>query len=443
MTRSERVRSFFATVLVVLGAITLMFASTGWWLERNILDTDRFTETADKVLDRQEVQLALSDVIVREINRATDQNLDIIKPFVASIVSQIVDSSPFRRVFDAAVSTAHRALVDRDVPEVVLNLDDTYNDIRRAIRVVSPRTAKDLPDNPNLEVNVLDESQLETVWNAVDLVRDAIFYLSLAAVVLIAGGIALAPRRWHTLAVAGWVTLGSFLFLLLAFAIARRIVLSQVEDPTFRDAASAAWDVVTHGLVVQTIFLLVLAGVIALASGWTGRHGGLAGARDTIVRGWVRVREAIPQPAPAPALQPATAHTAHAAKATKTAKTTRAVKSTRTTKRTPARATAKATTKRAPAPRGTPEVVGAAAGAFMTRVRLPEPRENPRVRHAWRAVGLGAAALIAFLWPQAIVTVVVVVVGLIVLYLAVVEALAAFATRSERAALPAPDAAAS
>jgi hypothetical protein len=437
MTRSERVRSFFATVLVVLGAMTLMLASTGWWLERNILDTERFTETADEVLDRQEVKLALSDVIVRQISRETDQNLDIIKPFVASIVSQIVDSSPFRRVFNAAVSTAHRALVDREVPEIVLNLDDTYNDIRRAIRVVSPRTARNLPENPNLEVNVLDESQLETAWDAVDLVRDAIFYLTLAAVVLIAGGIALAPRRWHTAAVAGWVTLGSFVFLLLAFAIGRRIALGRVEDPTFRDATSAAWDVVTHGLVVQTILLLVLAGVIALASGWTGRHGGLAGARDTLVRGWARVREAIPQPAPTPALQPATAHTAPAAKATKT---TRATKATRTTKRTPA--ATKATTKRAPAPRGTPEVVGA-AGAFMTRMRLPEPRENRRARHAWRAVGLAAAALIAFLWPQAVVTLVVVVVGVIVLYLAAVEALAAFATPSERAGLPAPDAAAS
>ncbi|MGH9027423.1 MAG: hypothetical protein ACRDWD_15105 [Acidimicrobiia bacterium] len=402
MTGTQRLRSILAGILVVIGAITLMLASTGWWLDRYVLDTERFTSTVDEVLDRGEVKLALSDEIVSQISRQTDTNLDIIKPFVASIVTEIVDSAPFRRVFNAAVSTAHRALVDGEEPEIVLNLQDTYDNIRNAIRVVSPRTARDLPASPEINIEVLDQSQLETIWDIIDTVENVILYLTLGAVVLIGGGIAVAPRRWRTLALAGWSTFGSFAILLIALAMARRIALGRIEDPTFRDAADAAWQVVTHGLIVQSVLLLIVAGFIALGAGWTGRHGGLVGARDVVVRGWTRMRQAIPKPAPrAPSPQPVPGA---------------------------AGAPAPAHAATASGAHGTTEAVGAAAGAFMTRVRLPEPHENPRARHTWRAVGLVAAAVIALVFPHATVTILVVIAGLFALYLAIVEGFAAWAS---------------
>jgi hypothetical protein len=410
MTGSERLRSVFAAILVVLGAITLMLASTGWWLERYFLDTERFTTTVDEVLDREEVKLALSEEIVREINRETGRDLDLIKPFVSSIVGQVVDSSAFRKIFNAAVSTAHRALVDREVPEVTLDLEDTYNDIRSAIRAVSPRVARDMPKSVDINVDVLDRTQLETVWDIIDVVEDVILYLTLGAVVLIAGGLALSPRRWRTLALAGYVALGTFSLLVIALAIARRITLDQIANSTFRDAAGAAWDVVTHGLVVQTVALLVVAGIIGLVAGWTGRHGGLAGARDLVVSTYGRLREALPSRAPAPGVPapaPGTAATAATAE-------TRA---------------------------GAPETVGAAVGTVVARFRLPEPAENRRARHAWRAVGLAALAAIAFVWPHALTTMILLAVGLVALYLAVIEGLAALASpRAAPAPAPAPHA---
>jgi hypothetical protein len=413
MTRSERLRSVFAAILVVLGAITLMFASTGWWLERYFLDTERFTTTVDEVLDREEVKLALSEEIVREINRETGRDLNLIKPVISSIVGQVVDSSAFRKVFNAAVSTAHRALVDQEVPEVTLDLEDTYNDIRSAIRAVSPRIANDMPKSIDIDVDVLDRSQLETVWDIIDVVEDVILYLTLGAVVLIAGGLALSPRRWRTFALAGYAALGTFTVLLLALAIARRITLDQIGDSTFRDAAGAAWDVVTHGLVVQTIALLVITGIVGLVAGWTGRHGGLAGARDLVVSTYARLREALPSLAPAPeapAPAPGTAATA-------------------------------ATAATADARVGAPETVGAAVGTVMARFRLPEPAENRRARHVWRAIGLAALAAIAFVWPNALTTMILLAVGFLALYLAVIEGLAALASpRAAPAPAPAPHA---
>jgi hypothetical protein len=56
----RRLREFGATILLVIGGIGLVTASTGWWLERNLLHTSRFTDTANELLDQDEVQAELA-----------------------------------------------------------------------------------------------------------------------------------------------------------------------------------------------------------------------------------------------------------------------------------------------------------------------------------------------------------------------------------------------
>jgi hypothetical protein len=131
------------------------------------------------------------------------------------------------------------------------------------------------------------------------------------------------------------------------------------------------------------------------------------------VNTYARLREALPSLAPAPEA-PAPAPGAAATAAT------------------PVTAEARV---------GAPETVGAAVGTVVARFRLPEPAENRRARHVWRAVGLAALAAVAFVWPNALTTLILLAVGLLALYLAVIEGLAALASpRSVPTPMPAPDA---
>src|SRR5690242_5582750 len=109
----RRLREVGATVLLVLGGIGLVVASTGWWLERSFLDTGRFTGTANDLLDQDEVQAELSSVLVEQLSEQAGTDLRAAEPFLAAIVAQVVDSGAFRTVFDTALSNAHRVLVDR------------------------------------------------------------------------------------------------------------------------------------------------------------------------------------------------------------------------------------------------------------------------------------------------------------------------------------------
>src|SRR5512139_4014433 len=106
-----RTRRIGASILAVLTAILLLLTSLGWWADRYLLNTDRFTASANKVLDEKDVQAALAVAITEQISDAAGTDLRIVQPFISSIVTGVVQSSQFQAVFDASVSRAHGAIV--------------------------------------------------------------------------------------------------------------------------------------------------------------------------------------------------------------------------------------------------------------------------------------------------------------------------------------------
>jgi len=378
---SQRARRIIATVLLVVGGLGLAVASTGWWLERNFLNTERFTGTANDALDQVDTQDAITHVLVRQISSAAGQNLELAEPLLASVVEQVVDSDAFRAIFDRALAGAHELLVDRDAEQIVLDLTGAYDRIKAPLEQFAPSLAADLPSRNELRVILLERSQLTTAWDTVDLVEGVIAIVTVTALVLLAAGIALSYQRWRALALAGWILVGTLAFVLLALLIARSVIPDRISDTVYARAAKTGFGVITHGLVVQSIVLAVIAGVLALAAGWTQRHGLKAWA-DAFRRIWRRLEELVPRPAETPAREQ-------------------------------------------PADSVPTEVAGTLD---------PLARGGARVQHAWRALALLGIGLFAVLAPGGLTTVVVVLLGVGALYLALVEGVAAW--RAPRQSTP-------
>jgi hypothetical protein len=396
---SQRVRRIIATILLVVGGLGVALASTGWWLERNFLDTGRFTRTADNLLDEEDTQRAITRVLVRQLSSAAGRDLELAEPFLATVVQQVVDSAPFRAIFNRALAAAHERVVDRDADQLVLDLTATYDRIKAPLEQVAPRLAEDLPSRDELKVDVLRESQLTGAWNAIDLVEDVIAIVTVAALVLLAAGLALAYERWRALALAAWTMVGTLAFVLLALVVARSVIPDRISDTDYARAAKTGFGVITHGLVVQSIVIVVLGGVLALAAGWTQRHG-LAAWSGAFRRAWLRVEELLPRPADAPELE--------------------------------ARAGATATA-------GEPARTGDAAHAQITgALDRVLPRGGVRAQHTGRALALLGLGLFAVLAPGGLTTVVVVLLGVGALYLALVEGVAAWRTPKPPAQEAAP-----
>lgn len=387
-----RTRRIGASILAVLTAILLLLSSLGWWADRYLLDSQQFTKSANKVLDREEVQTALAAAITDEISSAAGTDLQFAEPFINTIVGGVVQSNQFQTVFDAAVLRTHQAIIGGGARGAVLNLTEVVDRVRASIEPIAPNIADDIPKGEKLRFQLLDQTQVNSFYDTLNTVKRLFVVLTILTVLCFAGALALSPRRWRTLALTGWVVFGLFVVRLLAQHIGRGIVGGLSSRAEYSDAAESAYTVILHGLMVQTIVIMVIALAVALFAGWTDRHGGWAAVTATVRRGIAWIRAQVPERAPEPAPALATADGTGTAEATGDPHTAIAV------------------------------VEGALAP------RLPTPKSSPRSTHWWRAAGLLALGLFAVFSPGSLTTVIVVLIGIAAIYLAVTEGVAAWGT---------------
>jgi len=396
----DSTRRIGAVVLAVSTAVLLLVASLGWWADRHLLDSDRFTTTAGSLLTEQDVQDALAEAITNQISSAAGTDLDLVQPFIATIVGGVVESDRFQQIFDAAVRRAHQAVVDDRIRGAVLDLTEVVDRVREAIQPIAPDIAQLIPSGEEIRIQVLRRSQVNAFYRTLELFRTLLVVVTILMVACFVGALVCSTRRWRTVALTAWVVVGLFALRLVAQRIGRSVVGGLPDRPEYSAAAGTSYGVILHDLAVQGIVVLVVGAVVALAAGWIDRNGGWAAVTATARRGvaWVRAQAAQRPPGVVVATTPAgSAESAEPADG--------AV--------------------------GPAEVVrGLVQGALAPR--LPGPAD--RSAHWWRAAGLLVVGLFAVLSPGSLTTVLVVLLGVAAIYLALTEALAAWATprRGER-----------
>ena len=293
MSDRRRLREIGATILLVIGGIGLVTASTGWWLERSFLHTSRFTDTANRLLDEDEVQAELASVMVRQLSRRAGTNLQVAEPFLATIVGQVVETDAFRTVFDLALSNAHRVLVNRETGTIILNLTSAYDQVKRPLQQVAPNLARELPSRDELEFVLLHRSQLTTVWDTIDRAKRIVGFLTIAAGLLLVAGVALAVDRWRAVARGAWIVAGSGVVLFVALFVTRVVLRSRISDGVLADAVVASFRVITTPLVVQSAIIVAVAVFVGLVARFAATAG-LPALRPAARGAWARVRGAVP-----------------------------------------------------------------------------------------------------------------------------------------------------
>jgi hypothetical protein len=393
----DSTRRIGASVLAAVTAVLLLVASLGWWADRHLLDSDRFTETAGSLLTEQDVQDALAEAITDQISSAAGTDLDLVLPFIATIVRGVVESTQFQTIFDAAVRRAHQAVVDDRLRGAVLDLTEVVDRVREAIQPIAPDIARQIPSGEEIRIQVLRRSQVDAFYRTLELFRTLLVVVTVLMVACFVGALACSTRRWRTVALTAWIVVGLFAQWLVAQRIGRSVVAGLPDAPEYSAAAGTSYGVILHDLAVQSVVVLVVGAAVALAAGWIDRNGGWAAVTEAArrARAWLRAQAAgRPPGTPVP---PAASTTA----TTSTGPTDEAT--------------------------GPVEVArGLVQGALAPR--LPAPGRTGRSARWWRAAGLLVVGLFAVLSPGSLTTVLVVLLGVAAIYLALTEALAAWAT---------------
>ncbi|THV30843.1 hypothetical protein [Glycomyces paridis] len=317
-----------AVVLLVLSAVLALLATVTVFARNEILDTDRFVDNMEPLLDDDDVRAAVAARVSTAVTEALDvealiaEAIDAVQTrgapdvlsrlagplasgvdsFIDKQVHTVVYSDQFTELWRQANRTAHAALVAILTGEqgralavqgqnLVLDLGPVVERVKDRMVDAGFDLAERIPA-VSVTFTLATSDAFPKLQVATALLNAAAWALPIAALALLAAGVALAPVRRRGLLLGVVFTAGAMFALWGALVIGRSVYLAalsgSVQSP---DAAGAVYDALTRYLLAGAQTLAVLALIVALAC-WllgpgraaTGTRSLARGARDALAR---------------------------------------------------------------------------------------------------------------------------------------------------------------
>jgi hypothetical protein len=277
-------RRSLATALVVLTAVLLAGATLAGYARRAFFDSDQFADRAAATLSDPSVRALVGERVTDGVVLRHEEDLLSARPIIASAISEIVGAPPFRGLFRGAALDAHRAVFDHDQNTVALTVADVGTVAATALQVLRPQLAHQIEDTGRIEV--VDRDIGSVPGNAARIASDVRIAAYLLAALTLAAAIAalvITRDRRRTASQLGVALIAVGMLIVVAYTIARAIVLGDFHDPDDRAAAAAVWSAFLGDL---RTFGWVLAGsgaVVAAAAASLVRPVAIEG---TLLRAW-------------------------------------------------------------------------------------------------------------------------------------------------------------
>jgi hypothetical protein len=270
---SDRTRGVAAVILIVLGAILLFAGTVTFYAREQVIDREEFADRALEALDDDGLRHLVSvEIVVNAIERGS-ADLVAARPLLESVVDTVIQTGAFRRVFRAAALETNRIFFVRGRKNALFDLGDAAQVVQFALRSVSPKLAKQLPQD--LEPKLLTLRRRKFAGGtlaAADAIRPLGIVLPILALLTFVAAVVVSPdRRIGVLrvgvatGVAGAVLAGALL-ILRARVLAGVIGEDEVTDEEVRDAVAGLLDAYVGDLVVWALLLALLGLVVAAAA---------------------------------------------------------------------------------------------------------------------------------------------------------------------------------
>lgn len=284
-----RVRA--AWIMVALALVLALVSSLTVWLERQALDTDRWTETSVELLQDDETRAALSTYIVNQVftgerlpefqARLPEQLAPLAAPLAAGLediarrtTDRLLASPAFQTLWEEANRRAHTRLVaileERDTGAIESSDGDVVLDLTPLVQRVRDRLGIENPRNPDAgKIVVMSSDQLSTAQDAVRVIRVLSVFAALVVIALIAGALWLGEgrRRVLLLATGAGLVLVGILLLAIRRITGDALIEELATNPTVKPSADHAWLISTSLLRDLAVGLMVI-GVVAAVGAW-------------------------------------------------------------------------------------------------------------------------------------------------------------------------------
>lgn len=284
-----RVRA--AWIMVALALVLALISSLTVWLERQALDTDRWTETSVELLQDDETRAALSTYIVNQVftgerlpefqARLPEQLAPLAAPLAAGLedvarrtTDRLLATPAFQALWEEANRRAHTRLVaileEKDTGAIESSDGDVVLDLTPLVQRVRDRLGIENPRNPDAgKIVVMSSDQLATAQDAVRVIRVLSVFAVLVVIALIAGALRLGEgrRRVLLLATGAGLVLVGILLLAVRRITGDALIEELATNPTVKPSADHAWLISTSLLRDLAVGLMVI-GVVAAVGAW-------------------------------------------------------------------------------------------------------------------------------------------------------------------------------
>jgi hypothetical protein len=274
-------------ILLVLATLLWSVGIVAVWANRQLLDTENWVQTSDRLLANEEIRDALSTAILQRVyasapveNQLRETLPENLKPLAAPIAAglrevanrnapKILGSAAAQTAWEKANRATHQQLLrilEGDVARggtVTLNLHDLINQVAAGTGLPAG-VADRLPQNLQ-QLQVLKSDKLEAAQEAVQTFKTLLVVIVILAFLLLAAAVALsADRRRTVVACGGCIIFAGVLVLALRRLGSDVTVNALAEAPNARPAvravfvigtsllSDAAWGAITFGLFLVT-----------------------------------------------------------------------------------------------------------------------------------------------------------------------------------------------
>jgi hypothetical protein len=258
--------------LAVLAAAAVLVGGVCLYARQELLSSHAFADRTVAALAKAPVRRVASREIVVQVIDQSSPDLLAARPLITSVVDTVVSTQQFREVMHLVAEQAHRLLFDRG-GNVVFSVADASTVVVSALRTLAPNVAAKIPKN--LDATLLDlrhQSFAVRTLRIADKVRLLGIVLPLLALALLAGAIAIAPRKRQAvtrcavaLAVVGFALFVDMI-LLRHSLVSNLFGAEELSNADVRSAAKDLWDSYLGSLSDWALGLGVLTTIVAAAS---------------------------------------------------------------------------------------------------------------------------------------------------------------------------------
>jgi hypothetical protein len=305
-------RKWAVGILILLGVLLMVLANVAFWAHFTLLNTNGWVAAVGPLSRDPAVAGLVSQYAVGQLFEQVDvqglaaqalpPELRILAgPLVVSL-QQVVDraatelimTDAFNTVWVAVNRTGHTIVMDIlkgrgdrlyfQGGDLVLDFTDLFGSVSGFLEdTLGVADLNLIPQGEGGRLVLMSSYQVAVLQEVVGYLNAIGLLLPLLTILAFAAAVWVSLWRRRTVI---WIGIGMALAMfisLIVFSAVRSSVLVSLQDPLVRELGRAIIYVVTHGLMVQTIFFLIL-GILLIVGGWQA-------APDSALRRWEASRK--------------------------------------------------------------------------------------------------------------------------------------------------------